>query len=199
MYFAAIKMGNIPPISNGTWTENKTALCWQHDEDDSGTQYESQCGEIDKCSSGIGIILPLFFEGTWPREARATLYLIGLLYSFLGVQIIADVFMCSIEKITSKTKQIHIASSKEDEPEVIEVPVWNGTVANLTLMALGSSAPEILLSCIEIVKNTFEAGELGPGTIVGSAAFNLLVISAVCIIGIPQGETRRINQGKHLC
>ena len=184
-------MGNIPPISNGTWTENKTALCWLHDDEGS----VPQCGEVDKCSADIGIILPLFFEGTWPREARATLYLIGLLYSFLGVQLIADLFMCSIEKITSKTKQIHIASSKEDEPEVIEVPVWNGTVANLTLMALGSSAPEILLSCIEIIKNRFEAGELGPGTIVGSAAFNLLVISAVCIIGIPKGETRRIDQG----
>lgn len=43
----------------------------------------------------------------------------------------------------------------------------NDTVANLTLMALGSSAPEILLSIIEIVGNRFEAGELGPGTIVG--------------------------------
>lgn len=40
-------------------------------------------------------------------------------------------------------------------------------MANLTLMALGSSAPEILLSIIEIVGNNFEAGDLGPGTIVG--------------------------------
>ena len=71
-------------------------------------------------------------------------------------------------------------------PEVIEVPVWNGTVANLTLMALGSSAPEILLSVIEIVGNNMEAGELGPGTIVGSAAFNLLCISAVCVAGVPK-------------
>jgi solute carrier family 8 (sodium/calcium exchanger) len=31
------------------------------------------------------------------------------------------------------------------------VAVWNPTVANLTLMALGSSAPEILLSVIETV------------------------------------------------
>ena len=53
-------------------------------------------------------------------------------------------------------------------------------------MALGSSAPEILLSCIEIVGNNFEAGELGPGTIVGSAAFNLLCISAVCVSGVPK-------------
>ena len=39
-------------------------------------------------------------------------------------------------------------------------------VANLSLMALGSSAPEILLSCIELFVSTppFTAGELGPGT-----------------------------------
>ena len=59
-------------------------------------------------------------------------------------------------------------------------------MANLTLMALGSSAPEILLSVIEIVGNGFKAGELGPGTIVGSAAFNLLCISAVCVAGVPK-------------
>lgn len=49
-------------------------------------------------------------------------------------------------------------------------------------MALGSSAPEILLAVIETSGSLGEeAGELGPSTIVGSAAFNLLVISAVCI------------------
>jgi solute carrier family 8 (sodium/calcium exchanger) len=76
---------------------------------------------------------------------------------------------------------------------VLEVRIWNDTVANLTLMALGSSAPEILLSCIEVIGNGFEAGDLGPGTIVGSAAFNLLAISAVCIMAIPSGEIRNIR------
>ena len=47
--------------------------------------------------------------------------------------------MCAIEKITSKTKRIHIATAGGGEPDIIEVPVWNGTVANLTLMALGKS------------------------------------------------------------
>lgn len=171
------------------WTGNKTDLCYAEDE-------LSWCGRKDICA-GKGLILPLFLEVTWSDEARAILYFVGLIYSFLGVSIVADIFMCAIEKITSKTKQIHIASSgngKEDQPEIIEVPVWNGTVANLTLMALGSSAPEILLSVIEIVKNNFESGELGPGTIVGSAAFNLLAISAVCVVGVPKGETRRIDQ-----
>lgn len=69
-------------------------------------------------------------------------------------------------------------------------------MANLTLMALGSSSPEILLSVIEICGNNFLAGDLGPGTIVGSAAYNLLMISAICVIAIEGGEVRRIKNYK---
>lgn len=36
------------------------------------------------------------------------------------------------------------------ETSVATVRIWNETVSNLTLMALGSSAPEILLSVIEV-------------------------------------------------
>lgn len=36
------------------------------------------------------------------------------------------------------------------ETSVATVRIWNETVSNLTLMALGSSAPEILLSLIEV-------------------------------------------------
>lgn len=92
--------------------------------------------------------------------------------------------------------QVYLTSEKEDEPEVIEVRIWSDAVANLTLMALGSSAPEILLSVIEVIGNDFEAKDLGPGTIVGSAAFNLFVISAVCVMSIPNGEERRIRDLK---
>ena len=69
----------------------------------------------------------------------------------------------------------------------IEVPVWNETVANLTLMALGSSAPEILLSVLQTLQDLEAVPPvLGPSTIVGSAAFNLLVISAVSIIAVDE-------------
>ena len=52
-------------------------------------------------------------------------------------------------------------------------------------MALGSSAPEILLSVIEALKSLGEpAGELGPSSIVGSGAFNLLCISGISIIAV---------------
>jgi len=60
-------------------------------------------------------------------------------------------------------------------------------------MALGSSAPEILLSVIELASGEFLSGDLGPSTIVGSAAFNLLIITAVCVCAIPDEEVRKIN------
>lgn len=43
---------------------------------------------------------------------------------------------------------------------------------------------------------SFESGDLGPGTIVGSAAFNLLVITAVCIIIPADNEVRQIKSIK---
>lgn len=73
--------------------------------------------------------------------------------------------------------------------------VWNPTVANLTLMALGSSAPEIMLSCIETIQRLGTTpGELGPSTIVGSAAFNLLLISAVSIYAVNPSTDDRTDE-----
>nr|KAG5714622.1 hypothetical protein BaRGS_000110 [Batillaria attramentaria] len=147
--------------------------------------------------SDKGLLMPFVNEYTWDKGFRAALYGVGLLYSFLGISIIADVFMRSIEMITSKTSPVRIADPTSNTGyREVQVKVWNDTVANLTLMALGSSAPEILLSVIEVVGNEFKAGDLGPGTIVGSAAFNLLVITAVCLISIPAGETRGIKSIK---
>ena len=105
--------------------------------------------------------------------------MIGLLYSFIGVFIVADIFMCSIDSISSTTRKVTV-SGVDGQEEVIDVPIWNGTIANIVLMSLGPrSAPEILLSIVGIVFNGFKQDELGPSLIVGSGAFNLLVISAI--------------------
>ena len=65
-------------------------------------------------------------------------------------------------------------------------------MANLTLMAFGSSAPEIILSVLEAVKSLgAPQEELGPSTIVGSAAFNLLVISAVSIYAVSEESEKK--------
>ena len=74
--------------------------------------------------------------------------------------------------------------------------IWNPTLANLTLMALGSSAPEIILNVYEtLITLGQRPGELGPSTIVGSAAFNFLVISGVSIYAVsPENDERDINE-----
>lgn len=111
-------------------------------------------------------------------------YILILCYVFLGIAIIADIFMEAIEVITSKTVQVTLYD-EDNNPYVVEQSFWNPTIANLTLMALGSSAPEILLSVIDTVTALNEIpSELGPQSIVGSAAFNLLVISGVSIIAV---------------
>ena len=96
--------------------------------------------------------------------------------------------------ITSQTRTVKVYDKEKQEMREVTVNIWNPTVANLTLMALGSSAPEIMLSCIETISNLGKKpGELGPSTIVGSAAFNLLIISAVSIISVPTGEIKKID------
>lgn len=81
------------------------------------------------------------------------------------------------------------------ELEKVKVNFWNETVANLTLMALGSSAPEILLNVIETVSTLgSKPGELGPSTIVGSAAFNFLMISGISIYSVNEKNDKRTKQ-----
>lgn len=118
---------------------------------------------------------------TWQGIA----YVLVLIYLFLGIALVADIFMESIEQITSKTTLVSIPTA--EGTITIEKPVWNPTIANLTLMALGSSAPEIILSVSDTVSDLDGVpGELGPMTIVGSAAFNLMVISAVSIMSVTE-------------
>ncbi|CAB1332939.1 unnamed protein product [Coregonus sp. 'balchen'] len=155
----------------------------------------SNCSDGDPCSEGV--VLPMWNPqnpSVGDKVARAIVYFVALIYMFLGMSIIADRFMSSIEVITSQEKEITI-KKPNGETTTATVRIWNETVSNLTLMALGSSAPEILLSVIEVCGHSFEAGSLGPSTIVGSAAFNMFVIIALCVYVVPENETRRI---KHL-
>jgi len=150
------------------------------------------------CEGGTGVLLsgsgsPFpSYENSSPF-AMSTVYCLLLCWSFLGVAIAADVFMSAIEQITSSLKYVK-HKSKDGSIKRFRIRTWNATVANLTLMALGSSAPEILLSAIELMGNQMKSGDLGPSTIVGSAAFNLMVIVAVCVLSIPASDTRKIAQ-----
>ena len=169
--------------------------------------YPTPCGTRNCSMSNFGtyFIPGDPWECNWPDELRIVLYALLLIWLFLGVAIIANVFMEGIEEVTSATK-----TTKDGR----KVRVWNPTVANLSLMALGSSAPEIILNVIEVVgaigkgvgtglvvgdapgfgQGLKMEGSLGPGTIVGSASFNLLVIIGICSISIPRGQLRKIDE-----
>ena len=56
--------------------------------------------------SDIGILLPLVNESTWGIGFRCIIYLVGLLWSFMAIALVADAFMCAIEVITSQTSEV---------------------------------------------------------------------------------------------
>ncbi|KAM8785674.1 sodium/calcium exchanger 1 isoform 4-T5 [Rhynchonycteris naso] len=191
-----------PAFSLGFHLLAVVAILFSHvDHISAEAEMEGEGNETGECTGSYyckkGVILPIW-EPQDPsfgdKIARATVYFVAMVYMFLGVSIIADRFMSSIEVITSQEKEITI-KKPNGETTKTTVRIWNETVSNLTLMALGSSAPEILLSVIEVCGHNFNAGDLGPSTIVGSAAFNMFIIIALCVYVVPDGETRKI---KHL-
>merc|ERR1719271_1482824 len=147
------------------------------------------------------MMVPAIYFGSDKTEdaefyPSAVIYGLLIMWAFSAVAIVSDVFMTSIEVITSAEKVVIITDDMTGKKKKYRAKVWNDTVANLTLMALGSSAPEIMLSLIELLNNQFFSGMLGPNTIVGSAAFNFFMISAVCISALPDGEIRLIEGTK---
>eukprot|EP00392_Amoebophrya_sp_AT5.2_P010011 g10042.t1 len=146
-------------------------------------------GRICDAGSEEGWIFPLFeSELDLPKPLIAVIYFLYLGYLFLGIAVGSDVFMGGVEAITSMKRTVRLKTG-----ELATVEVWNETVATLSLLALGSSAPEILLAAVELVQRDFFSGELGAGTIVGSAGFNLFLIIGVCILAIPNNESRGIR------
>lgn len=75
---------------------------------DNSSQYE--WGPPDICRHGL--ILPIFDERSWNVTFRAIVYLLAMFYFFLGVAIVTDIFMSSIEVITSTTRKIYLAKTR---------------------------------------------------------------------------------------
>ena len=134
----------------------------------------------------------------WNKTLRGILYLLCMGYFFVGIAIASDIFMNSIEAMTSKERVVTRFDKTKNEMIQFNVRIWNETVANLTLMALGSSAPEIMLatieSCIRLGEGNSPKDSLGTFTIIGSAAFNLLIITSVCISSVPQNNVKSIRE-----
>lgn len=65
-------------------------------------------------------------------------------------------------------------------------------VAGASLMAMGSSAPELAIALLALFKDGGAHSDVGIGTIVGSAVFNILIITGVSAIARPVKVTMKV-------
>ncbi|CAL8333615.1 unnamed protein product [Lota lota] len=103
-------------------------------------------------------------------EGAVALHVLCTIYMFCALALVCDdYFVPSLEKICERLQL------SED-------------VAGATFMAAGSSAPELFTSVIGVF---ITKGDVGVGTIVGSAVFNILCIIGVC--GLFAGQAVRLS------
>mmetsp|Transcript_24180 Transcript_24180/g.36775 ORF Transcript_24180/g.36775 Transcript_24180/m.36775 type:complete len:628 (+) Transcript_24180:528-2411(+) len=87
-------------------------------------------------------------------------WILLLVYMFLALSIVCDEFFVPALEVMSDEHHLNLSMD----------------VAGATLMAAGGSAPELATNFV----STFQESELGIGTIVGSAVFNVLFVIAMC-------------------
>ncbi|XP_014853050.1 PREDICTED: sodium/potassium/calcium exchanger 1-like isoform X4 [Poecilia mexicana] len=95
------------------------------------------------------------------RQGWVVLHIIGMIYMFVALAIVCDEFFVpALEVIAAK----------------LEI---SDDVAGATFMAAGGSAPELFTSLIGVF---ISHSNVGIGTIVGSAVFNILFVIGMCAI-----------------
>ncbi|KNA21464.1 hypothetical protein SOVF_042990 isoform A [Spinacia oleracea] len=126
---------------------------------------------------------------------RTTLYFMGIAYCFIGLSAITDRFFRSMENVVKQTRKVVVIDPLTKVETVKYEKVWNYTIADIALLAFGTSFPQISLATIDAIRNlgSLYAGGLGPGTLVGSAAFDLFPIHAVCVVVPKAGELKKIS------
>ncbi|KAK2164855.1 hypothetical protein LSH36_58g17053 [Paralvinella palmiformis] len=93
------------------------------------------------------------------KSGAVILHIVGMIYMFVALAIICDEFF-----VPSLVVLIQILHISED-------------VAGATFMAAGGSAPELFTSIIGVF---IAHSDVGIGTIVGSAVFNILFVIGMC-------------------
>ncbi|KAL0459699.1 UNVERIFIED_CONTAM: Magnesium/proton exchanger [Sesamum latifolium] len=126
---------------------------------------------------------------------RGFLYFVALAYCFIGLSAITARFFRSMENVVKHTRTVEEIDPCTNTKIVKHIKVWNYTIADITLLAFGTSFPQISLATIDAIRNlgNLYAGGLGPGTLVGSAAFDLFPIHAVCVVVPKAGELKKIS------
>ncbi|KAH6823969.1 magnesium/proton exchanger [Perilla frutescens var. hirtella] len=146
---------------------------------------------VEKCQ------LYLLFHGETKlgNGFRGFLYFMVLAYCFIGLSAITARFFKSMENVVKHTRTVKEIDPCTNTIVVRHRKVWNYTVADIALLAFGTSFPQISLATIDALRNLGKlyAGGLGPGTLVGSAAFDLFPIHAVCVVVPKAGELKKIS------
>ncbi|XP_076585812.1 sodium/potassium/calcium exchanger 2-like isoform X1 [Chaetodon auriga] len=95
------------------------------------------------------------------RQGFVALHMFGMLYMFIALAIVCDEFF--VPALTVITEKLEISDD----------------VAGATFMAAGGSAPELFTSVIGVF---ISHSNVGIGTIVGSAVFNILFVIGMCAL-----------------
>ncbi|XP_047436119.1 sodium/potassium/calcium exchanger 2-like isoform X2 [Mugil cephalus] len=95
------------------------------------------------------------------RQGAVVLHMFGMIYMFIALAIVCDEFF--VPALTVITEKLAISDD----------------VAGATFMAAGGSAPELFTSIIGVF---ISHSNVGIGTIVGSAVFNILFVIGMCAI-----------------
>ncbi|XP_069737303.1 sodium/potassium/calcium exchanger 2 isoform X4 [Phaenicophaeus curvirostris] len=95
------------------------------------------------------------------RKGAVILHVIGMIYMFIALAIVCDEFF--VPSLTVITEKLAISDD----------------VAGATFMAAGGSAPELFTSLIGVF---ISHSNVGIGTIVGSAVFNILFVIGMCAL-----------------
>ncbi|XP_052850454.1 sodium/potassium/calcium exchanger 3 isoform X1 [Drosophila gunungcola] len=102
------------------------------------------------------------FSEAQRQSGAVVLHVIASLYLFVALAVVCDeYFVPAVEKICAALNM-------------------SNDVAGATFMAAATSAPELF---VNVIGTFITEGDIGVGTIVGSAVFNILAVAACCGIG----------------
>lgn len=84
---------------------------------------------------------------------RIFLYFLGLAYCFIGLSAITGRFFKSMENVVKHTREVVVIDPVTKTEIIKHEKVWNYTIADISLLAFGTSFPQISLATIDAIQN----------------------------------------------
>lgn len=84
---------------------------------------------------------------------RAVLYFLALAYCFIGLSAITGRFFRSMENVVKQTRKVVNIDPFTKTEIVTYEKVWNYAIADISLLAFGTSFPQISLATIDAIRN----------------------------------------------